>query len=687
MMKRLILFFASTIMVASLFSQNYPIAVDDTVYAHLFDSVTVNLVKNDYHPEGVPFKIYHEQGMGFTDSTYSVYLSYDEYWNRTSADTIKVAYFLIDENGNSDVQGDSKGILNIIIENNYFDFLDLNNVKARVQPLGFQFWRDSPITIIPPQYANDGYLFPKDSKKSPVFSSSIWIGGKDVNDSLCFAGERYRQQGADFWAGPIGVVNDILSVSNSTVTKWNRVWKLSKEEIIYHKDHYGDAGYQPTEAIETWPAMGDESLGQAKYLAPFVDVDGDGIYQPMNGDYPLIRGDQCIFYILNDVRNHTETKGSELGIELHVMAYEFNNPDTLAMQNTVFYSYKIFNRSSHTYHNTLFGLYTDFDIGYAWDDYLGCDVKRGLSYAYNDSTDGNGEPEAYGDIVPAQTALILSGPLLDSNNQDNPSGECNESINGIGFGDGIADNERFGMTRFNYFTNSSGTPLSDPAVAPKYYDNMNGLWKDGTAIEYGGNGHISGGAYGPAARFVFPGTSDNCNWGTGGEEPFGPKDWTMKSAGIEPSDVRGTGISGMFTFKPGDMQRFDVAYVSAFAEEGKTALETVLDYSDFVKAKYMENPDEFGYQYLGVADKAEDSKFTNLKVWPNPASNRILFAYEGTESSAIYTVRSVTGKVLATAQINRNETVSVDISKYPKGLYIVNINTQKRTYSAKVVKQ
>ncbi|MDZ7774772.1 MAG: hypothetical protein U5L09_03725 [Bacteroidales bacterium] len=43
------------------------------------------------------------------------------------------------------------------------------------------------------------------------------------------------------------------------------------------------------------PAHGAFSKGQSYYLAPFYDADGDGNYNPMNGDYPYydLSGDLC----------------------------------------------------------------------------------------------------------------------------------------------------------------------------------------------------------------------------------------------------------------------------------------------------------------------------------------------------------------------------------------------------------
>ena len=665
--------------------QPAPVAVDDTITIGLADSVVVNVIKNDYHPGGIPFRVKSGVGFGFTDSTVTFYLDYDKYWAWTKNDTIKYfSYSLIDDNGYSNME--SFGHVYVAVDNSPYDYLDTNNVEARVSSADLQFWK-----LIDPSNSNNdlGFFFPKELHKSPIFSSNFWIGGLDDKDSIHLAAERYRQIGLDFWAGPVSVIDGKVTADVSNAVNWNRVWKLTKDEIIYHKFHYSDPGYQPIEAIATWPAHGDTSMGQAAYIAPFVDVDGNGVYEPMQGDYPLIRGDQCIFFVLNDARVHDETGGGlPLGIEVHVMAYEFYNTDTLAMHNTVFYSYKVFNRSENTYHNTIMGLYCDFDIGYAWDDYTGCDVSRGLFYGYNGKpVDGDGEEGAYGDTVPAQTAILLSSGLMDADGEDNPAGECDESINGTGFGDGIIDNERFGMNRSVYF-NAGGNPATtDPVIATDYYQYMNGLWKDSTAIEYGGTGHVSGGAYGPAASFAFPGMSDPCYWGTGGEEPYGPVDWTMKTAGYEPQDIRGTGFSGKFTFKPGDMQRFDVAYVSAFAEEGKTALETVLDYSDFVKAKYAQNPNGFGYQYLGVNEKAKSNNTLKLNVWPNPVNDKLMFTCTSNHGKAVYTIKTLTGKIVSKGLVYDNQEVGVDMSGLPSGLYIIHVNTQTGICSAKVIKQ
>jgi len=67
-----------------------------------------------------------------------------------------------------------------------------------------------------------------------------------------------------------------------------------------------------------------------------------------------------------------------------------------------FYSYELINRSTYTLTGTYFSQWVDPDLGWAQDDYVGCDVGRGLGYAYNGKPiDGNGQPEAYGAHPPA----------------------------------------------------------------------------------------------------------------------------------------------------------------------------------------------------------------------------------------------------------------------------------------------
>ena len=205
--------------------------------------------------------------------------------------------------------------------------------------------------------------------------------------------------------------------------------------------------------------------------------------------------------------------------------------------------------------------------------------------------DGSGQPEAYGAHPPAIGVDFFQGPYLDPDGCDNPSfkgstekgpsfnGSCSivglglsqasimmhygpnnsdsgyfivrsEAINGINFGDGIVDNERFGMRRFVYHNNGGASYMSDPDFAPQYYNLLKWIWKDGQRMRYGGNGHPLSGGTGPEADFMFPELSDVCDWGTKGEQPS-PKLWTEVTATNAASDRRFMQSAGPFTLRPG----------------------------------------------------------------------------------------------------------------------------------------
>ena len=265
---------------------------------------------------------------------------------------------------------------------------------------------------------------PAGSGKNTVFQHTLWFGGLDTNDSLHLSGFRFGQIGTDYWTGPLRTTD--ASTDLMSMLKYYQVWNLTSAEINDFIAHHGEPGYETPDDILTWPAHGDGDF--AANLAPFVDVDGDGHYNPEAGDYPDIMGDQCLFFIFNDsYADHTESHGGKLGLEVHAMVYAYDNIKDEALYNTAFVNYQFFNRSAYDYHDVYLGLWSDWDIGYMGDDYVGCDVQRGACYAYNATPfDGSGEPDSYGDNPPVQVLTVLAGPFMDADGRDNPTytGDC-----------------------------------------------------------------------------------------------------------------------------------------------------------------------------------------------------------------------------------------------------------------------
>jgi len=580
------------------------------------------------------------------------------------------------------------------IHDKSFSYLDINNVRARFTASGIHFF-----------YENAEFEVPKGSGKTSIFSNSLWIGGLDGLDSLHFAGERYRQGPGsgqagthpDFYAGP---VMDPANYSIYQDTVWNYIWNLKKSEIDFHRAHYWKKGYVAIHDILTWPGNGNVALGQAEKLAPFSDRNGNGIYEPYDGDYPEIRGDQCLFFIFNDDRDvHQESAGEKLRVEIHGMAYAWDLPNDSAFKNTVFLSYKLFNRSQNTYNNVFLGVFTDIDLGYPNDDYIGCDVERNMYFGYNGTpVDGTGQSYAYGANPPVQSVILLAGPLMDADGIDNPRYDneghqlCDVSVNGIYFGDNIVDNERFGMRKFVYINNSNaGVPnyMTDPVYAPDYYHTLLGIWKDGSRMIYGGNGHAMAGGYGPECNFMFPGMSDTLNWGVGCVPPNGPVYWTDSTAMNNPQDRRGIGSTGPFTFKPGDSQELDIAFAWARDYSGKSvqgSIGKLRQVTDVVNKSFVSNTLPNGNLFAGILDKTGNEPLP-FNIYPNPAFSQVSIAFSpGMVTNATVELISIQGQTLRINEKPDNQNrIAMDVTGLARGFYFIRVSTKDQVVIKKIL--
>jgi hypothetical protein len=551
-------------------------------------------------------------------------------------------------------------------DGNERDTLDGNMIKAIIHPKATQFFEG-------PGSQYNSFFIPKDTTLSTLFTQSLWVGGMAEGDTLHFAGDRYSGDGHDFWSGPY-----CNPSSYAVANEYYKTWKITKAQINYHCQHFSDPYYNVPEAIETWPAHGIPSLGQAENLAEFVDYNNNNRYDPENGDYPLIKGDQAVFYLINDHREHTETGGRIMGIEIQCLVWIYNS-ETLgdAYDHSVFMSCKVINRSEKDYYHTYIGVFTDFDIGNASDDFIECNVEDGYFFAYN-SDDYDIE---YRDQIPMQASAILSGPFMDDDGLDNPDGQCNESINGSGFGDGEVDNERFGMSRFVYFNNEGGSATTDPRYAQDYYNYMKGFWKDGTAVLYGGNGHVNSGAMGPESRFVFPGDSDPCHWGTNGVEPV-YENWTEESAYNPGGDRRGVASMGPFTFEAGSTEYIDLVLVTAPAidkNEGKDLLD---DYVSEIRGDYLHNPMGFGNYYVGIEESIEHNSFMNIH--PNPIQGNLL--YLELNENAAYQIFNTSGQLILSGNLTVDKPFEINVSNLISGAYILIVQTKKSLFQSKLLK-
>jgi hypothetical protein len=239
--------------------------------------------------------------------------------------------------------------------------------------------------------------------------------------------------------------------------------------------------------------------------------------------------------------------------------YAYNNPTDTALFNTVFLSQKVFNLSQNTYDNVRIGKFTDIELtpyyGY------GTDSLRNLVYCYL-KEQGDGYSPGY----PSQGMVLLNHPTGSS---------------------------------VLYNLESSGAFDGDPRGSTQYYNYLQGLWKDGSPITYGGTG--------------FGGTAVTNMMFTGYPE--------ADSGWVQPNSERRRSVisTGNTTLSPGDFVCFDLAFPYAWVPGNYSytaPLGHLRRFTDRIQEFY--NSQNYACEVQTVDIPTLTSVETPVQVYPNP---------------------------------------------------------------------
>jgi hypothetical protein len=423
--------------------------------------------------------------------------------------------------------------------------LDINNIRVTVLVGGDMWW----------DLTNPKYEIPKDGGIHSIFAGAL-IDQVNVNTE-----------------------------SNRCLT-YDKHWLITKQEVFEFVKKYEETGdaSSASNGIKNWPGNGDAAFNEDQFLAPFVDVNGDGVYDYTQGDYPgysldgkyptvpgtpktecnnYLFGDQTLWWVFNDVGNiHTESNSPKIGLEIRAQAFAFKTNDEI--NNMTFYKYQVINRSSSALTDTYFGQWVDPDLGNATDDFVGCDVPRGLGYCYNGTADDDGAG-GYGTNPPAVGVDFFQGPIADLgdgiDNDRDGCVDCTFLVDSNGVTLTIPDNvlgEQIIMSKFVYYNNVNGSPIGNPAGFTDFYNYLGGVWLDNQALTYGGDGRDP---LAPGCNFMFPGDTDPDNFPTLGE-------WSEVTAGNVPEDRRFLQSAGTFTLQPGAVNWITTGVVWARSQGG-----------------------------------------------------------------------------------------------------------------------
>jgi hypothetical protein len=319
------------------------------------------------------------------------------------------------------------------------------------------------------QLANEGK---NASSELPVGSGNhlfkfinLWISGYDAANNLYISTVNGFANKSDYSCGPL----DSLSLKGADPNDWNKVWAINATDITQHRQNFKNQGYIPSEAIKNWPANGSGRFNQ--YLAPFIDYNQDGKYDPLNGDYPDVLGDNALYFICNDnYAEHKASGGQPLKIEIYAMAYTFQNTP-----NTIFIKYYLINKTGIDLLKIKTAFHAGFELGHAEDNYCGTHVQKNTIFAYNGDNKDEGHYETN---MPIAALISLNKPLEST----------------------------------VYITNDTNSNSGMPSIPMEHRLMMEGKWKSGKQVTHGSNGMQNS----LLTQFVFPGVTDpnfaTTNW-------------------------------------------------------------------------------------------------------------------------------------------------------------------------------
>lgn len=477
-----------------------------------------------------------------------------------------------------------------------------------------------------------------------IFASSLWLSSRDKEDSLYVSAGFFGQAGNDFTFGPLDSTTHESYPLN--LAKYNRVWKINRAQIEYFKLNYNNSNYTIPETILSWPAHGEGNL--SRNLAPFIDVNNNGIYEPKFGDYPLMRGDQMIYWIVNDKESgkpqvERESKGKPLGAEIHGCLYAYqcfdSNSDLADIVNyTVFAHFDVYNRSNMDYDDFKVGVFNDNELGCFNNDMAAYIPSKNMSIVYNADSFNQCPGWGFGTGNP-KTELPVFGLKFFDNNPLNGFIKFNNDAHPINGNPNINGNPRTDLNVDKYL---SGNYLND-------------------SMRY---------------RDIILDSADAYNM-----------NWPLK--GDSTNDYKFTGydirtVHSLHKDKLSQGEKFSFDYFMFAANADKSG-KNIMEMGDIINTWVNTNtiPSCFDLQKNLSAKNITNSNSEPI-VYPNPATN-ILNINILQEQGAKAIVYNAMGNIVLFLDLNSSIN-TIDINHFSSGLYYVSVVTKTNTFISKVVK-
>jgi hypothetical protein len=497
------------------------------------------------------------------------------------------------------------------------------------------------------------------NKPSLKFNSAFWIGGFTEDGALKLAANQYTgSNNFDYIAGPW--LNEKSQLSESC-PHFLRAWKVNGQKVRDMIEDFDNKNLNinnvPRDILE-WPAIGNPHFEGSEFitrgLAPFFDYDGDGIYNPLEGDYPIVFEEnpdfmplQFMFTVYNDNFVHTETFADPVNIEIQQIDYLVDCTQDIEANTAVFTRAKFIYHGDSNLTATRIAIWEDADLGCHVNDIIGCFPEQNLTYTANLS--GIENTSCPSGAVNIDGSTIFPRVLLNS------------------------DLESF-ITR-----RPVDGPFQTTMSFEEYYNLMRGIWHDGTPLTNFGNGYNPGSD--SITQYIFSG------------DPLDTSEWSMESQDWVNNIISST-VSTIYngTLAPGQEITFDFAdFVHNHgAPDGLDGFNTLQIAVDNLRDQFQSFKDG-SFTCDEISSTTPIEKYFPISIYPNPVTD-ILHIELPTDSNTgrliIYDNLGV--RFLEKEYLNSSSQISIDMSSFPAGLYhleyVVRNSKERNVYTTKVVR-
>ena len=504
--------------------------------------------------------------------------------------------------------------------------LNANNINSYMANTGIFDGR--------PLSSSAGFEWPKGSNKFAVYTSGINLAAR-LNGEFRMAAASYKGE-----LKPGRCINGVFQTDS-----------IFKFYIIRKGDN---ATNNPD--WTNWGRM-------VPYGAPFVDVNHNGTYEPAI-DTPGVRNAaQTIFVCMTDAdpTSHDVGEGfgggtSPMGAEIHMTAWAY---DKISLSDVQFIKWDMINKNTIPWNDTYCSIFSDPDLGWANDDYIGCDTVRKLGFCYN----ATNNDQVYGAAPPAVGFVFLKG--------------C---INKYVF-----PNVNLGLTSFTCFSNTSLAPPpceTDPnGEAYPAYLMMQGYKKDSTC--WLDPTHNIPPNYYKKTKFVFSGDPEsmtgwteiagsitNCNRDSSGTlispNPAGDRRFLLSSGAQN------------LTVAPNDTQTIIIAQLIARGSSNLNSVTKLKQLSDTVISVYNSG---FNVWIKNISALVPE-KFSLFQNYPNPFNPTTKIRFDlplrmGVWGMTILKIYDITGREIQTLvneKLNPGTyEVTFDGSNFASGVYFYQL--------------